>query len=88
MEVPAQITAPPRRNPKMISTQIKVALIASALLLSACSGTSSHSCYSEDCQPSAGFIPSHSNNPGKLNFQGSALGSSFSEYSSGLLQGD
>ena len=72
----------------MISTQIKVALIASALLLSACSGTSTHSGYSEDCQPSAGFTPSHSNNPGKLNFQGSALGSSFSEYSSGLLQGD
>nr|WP_180202518.1 hypothetical protein [Pseudomonas sp. SbOxS1]NYU01953.1 hypothetical protein [Pseudomonas sp. SbOxS1] len=72
----------------MISNTIKVALIAGALLLSACSGTSTHSCYSEDCQPSAGFAPSHSNNPGKLNFHGSALGSSFSEYNSGLLHDD
>jgi hypothetical protein len=72
---------------KMISNVIKVALIAGALLLSACSGVSSHSCYSEDCQPSDGFTPSH-NNPSKMNFQGSALGSSFSEYSSGLLHDD
>ncbi|EJN31352.1 hypothetical protein PMI35_01487 [Pseudomonas sp. GM78] len=72
----------------MISTQIKVALIASALLLSACSGTSTHCCYFEDCQPSAGFTPSQSNTASKLNFHGSALGSSFSEYSSGLLHDD
>ncbi|WCM49942.1 hypothetical protein OH720_23605 [Pseudomonas sp. WJP1] len=72
----------------MISSTVKIALIASALLLSACSGGSSHSGCSEDCQPSAGFTPSHSNNPTKLNFQGSALGSSFSEYSSGLLHDD
>lgn len=72
----------------MISNTIKVALIAGALLLSACSGASTHSCDSEDCQPSEGFAPSHSNITSKLNFHGSALGSSFSEFSSGLLHDD
>jgi hypothetical protein len=72
----------------VISNVLKVALIAGALLLSACSGASTHDCYSEDCQSSDGFTPIHSNDPNKLNFHGSALGSSFSEYSSGLLHDD
>lgn len=66
----------------MISNLIKVALIASAVLLSACSGVSTSSCFSEDCQS---FDGRTSNNVSKLNFGGSAIGSSFSEYSSGLL---
>ncbi|KPG98501.1 hypothetical protein AEQ67_14270 [Pseudomonas sp. RIT-PI-q] len=66
----------------MISNLIKVALIAGAVLLSACSGVSTSSCYSEDCQSFDGHT---SNNANKLNFGGSAIGSSFSEYSSGLL---
>jgi hypothetical protein len=66
----------------MISNLIKVALIASAVLLSACSGVSTSSCFSEDCQS---FDGRTSNNANKLNFGGSAIGSSFSEYSSGLL---
>ncbi|WP_342214912.1 hypothetical protein [Pseudomonas sp. TH41] len=72
----------------MISNIIKVSLIAGALLLSACSGASTHDCYGEDCQSSDGFTPSHSNNPNQMNFHGSALGSSFSQYSSGLLHDD
>jgi hypothetical protein len=51
------------------------------LLLSACSGVSSSSCFSEDCQSFDGRSP----NPNKLNMGGSAIGNSFSEYSSGLL---
>jgi hypothetical protein len=66
----------------MISNLIKVVLIAGAVLLSACSGVSTSSCFSEDCQSFDGRSPS---NPNKLNFGGSAIGSSFSEYSSGLL---
>jgi len=62
----------------MISNLIKVAVIAGAVLLSACSGVSTSSCFSEDC-------PRTSNNANKLNVGGSAIGSSFSEYSSGLL---
>lgn len=66
----------------MISNLIKVALIAGAVLLSACSGVSTSTCYSEDCQS---FDGRTSNNANKLNFGGSAISSSFSEYSSGLL---
>jgi hypothetical protein len=72
----------------VISNVLKVALIAGALLLSACSGASTHDCYAEDCQSSEGFTPSHSNNPDKMSFHGSALGNSFSQYSSGLLHDD
>jgi hypothetical protein len=72
----------------MISTYSKVLLIAGAILLSACSGVSTHSNYSEDLQPSAGFGPGPTNNHSQLNFHGSALGSSFGEYSSGLLHDD
>ncbi|MHC8299035.1 hypothetical protein [Pseudomonas sp. ZS1P83] len=72
----------------MISNLVKVWLIGGALLLSACSGVSTHSNYSEDLQPSAGFGPGPTNNPSKLSFHGSALGSSFGEYSSGLLHDD
>jgi len=72
----------------MIANLVKVTLIAGALLLSACSGVSSHRCDSLECQPSAGFGPGPTGNPGTLNFHGSALGSSFGEYSSGLLHDD
>ncbi|KJZ40762.1 MULTISPECIES: hypothetical protein [Pseudomonas] len=72
----------------MISKLFKVVLIGGALLLSACSGVSTQSNYSEESVPSAGFGPGPTNNPGKLNFHGSALGNSFGEYSSGLLHDD
>jgi ABC-type glycerol-3-phosphate transport system substrate-binding protein len=72
----------------MISNLFKVALIAGALLLSACSGASTHSEFSEATLPSAGFGPGPTNNPNKMSFHGSALGNSFGEYSSGLLHDD
>jgi hypothetical protein len=72
----------------MISNLLKVALIAGALLLSACSGASTHSEYSEANLPSAGFGPGPTKNPNKMSFHGSALGNSFGEYSSGLLHDD
>lgn len=72
----------------MTANLIKVALIAGAVLLSACSGVSTANRYSADSVPSSGFGPGPTNNPGKLNFHGSALGSSFGEYSSGLLHDD
>ncbi|EJM83107.1 MULTISPECIES: hypothetical protein [unclassified Pseudomonas] len=72
----------------MISNLFKVVMIGGVLLLSACSGVSTHSNYSEDLQPSAGFGPGPTNNHSQLSFHGSALGSSFGEYSSGLLHDD
>jgi hypothetical protein len=63
----------------MISNLIKLVLITGALLLSACSGVSTSTCFSEDCQQFDG----HSAN--KLNLGGSAIGNSFNEYSSSLL---
>jgi hypothetical protein len=66
----------------MISNLFKVVMIAGAVLLSACSGMSTSSCFSEGCQSLDGRGPS---NAQKVNFGGSAIGSSFSEYSSGLL---
>lgn len=69
----------------MISNLFKVVLIAGALLLIACSGVGTSSCFIEDCQSFDGHNPS---NPNKLNFGGSAIGSSFSEYSSGLMHDD
>ncbi|MGL6246340.1 hypothetical protein [Pseudomonas sp.] len=66
----------------MISNLLKVVMITSALLLSACSGVSTSTCFSDDCQSFDG----HGSN--KLNLGGSAIGSSFSEYSSGLLHDD
>lgn len=72
----------------MISNLYKVLLVAGALLLSACSGASTHSNYSEDLEPSAGFGPGPTDNHSQLNFHGSALGNSFGEYSSGLLHDD
>ena len=66
----------------MISNLGKFVLIAGAVLLSACSGVSTSRCFSEDCQS---FDGRTSNNANTLNFGGSAIGSSFSEYSSGLL---
>lgn len=73
----------------MIANLFKVSLIAGALLLSACSGVSSHNSYSAESVPSAGFGPGPTtSNPAKMNFHGSALGSSYGEYSSGLLHDD
>ncbi|MCU1759990.1 hypothetical protein NTD84_09695 [Pseudomonas sp. 14P_8.1_Bac3] len=72
----------------MISNLIKVVLIGGALLLSACSGVSTHDNYSEAALPSAGFGPGPASHPGNMNFHGSALGSSFGEYGSGLLHDD
>ncbi|AWM91335.1 hypothetical protein DJ564_11100 [Pseudomonas sp. 31-12] len=66
----------------MISNLFKVVMITSALLLSACSGVSTRTCFSEGCQSFDG----HGAN--KLNLGASAIGSSFSEYSSGLLHDD
>lgn len=63
----------------MISNLFKVVMIAGALLLSACSGMSTSTCFSEACQQ----FDSH--NPNTLNLGGSAIGNSFNEYSSGLL---
>jgi uncharacterized lipoprotein len=68
---------------------IKVSLIASALLLSACSGVSSDRSRSTDFQSyEGGFGPGPSQKAQAMNFHGSALGSSFSQYSSGLLHDD
>jgi len=73
---------------KMIPDVIKVALITSAVLLSACSGVSTAHRYSDDTVPS-GFGPGPTNShPNNTNFHGSALGSSYGEYSSGLLHDD
>jgi hypothetical protein len=52
------------------------------MLLSACSGVSTSTCFSDGCQSFDG----HGAN--KLNLGGSAIGSNFSEYSSGLLRDD
>jgi hypothetical protein len=66
----------------MISNLVKVVMIAGTLLLGACSGVSSSTCFSEGCQSYDGHGPGSAN---KVNFGGSAIGSSFSQYSSGLL---
>ncbi|MCO8313377.1 hypothetical protein [Pseudomonas mandelii] len=58
---------------------LKVVMISSALLLSACSGMNTSMCFSEGCRQFDGH------NPNKLNLGGSAIGNSFNEYSSGLL---
>ncbi|UVM48323.1 MULTISPECIES: hypothetical protein [unclassified Pseudomonas] len=63
----------------MISNLFKAMLITGALLLSACSGVSTSTCFSEGCQSFDG----HGAN--KVNVGGSAIGNSFNEYSSGLL---
>ncbi|WP_030132414.1 hypothetical protein [Pseudomonas sp. QTF5] len=63
----------------MISNLFKVVMIAGALLLSACSGMSTSTCFSEACQQFDSLSPN------KLNLGGSAIGNSFNEYSSGLL---
>ncbi|VVP88086.1 hypothetical protein PS918_02950 [Pseudomonas fluorescens] len=72
----------------MASNLIKVALIAGAVLLSACSSVSTPNRYAEDNVVPAGFGPGPTGNSGKMNFHGSALGNSFGEYSSGLLHDD
>lgn len=63
----------------MKSSLFKVVLIAGALLLSACSGVTTSSCFSEGCQQFDG------RSPNTLNLGGSSIGNSFNEYSSGLL---
>ncbi|RON09624.1 hypothetical protein BK659_06755 [Pseudomonas brassicacearum] len=61
---------------------VKAFLITGTLLLSACSGVTTSSCFSEDCHQFDG----HSAN--KMSFGGSAIGNNFNQYSSGLLQHD
>ncbi|UMZ09728.1 hypothetical protein I9018_19645 [Pseudomonas sp. MPFS] len=57
---------------------IRVLLIGAALLLSACSGATSHSCYSDNCRLGGGIS--------KLNVNGNAaLGNSFNQYGASLL---
>lgn len=68
----------------MLSTLAKASIIAGTLLLAACSGMNTSSCFSVDCQS----YDNHSGNAAKLNFGGSAIGSSFSQYSEGLLHDD
>ncbi|OYQ00881.1 hypothetical protein B7L09_28085 [Pseudomonas mandelii] len=66
----------------MILSLFKVVMITSALLLSACSGVSTNTCFSGGCQSFDG----HGAN--KLSLGGSAIGSNFSAYSSRLLHED
>ncbi|MGC5703818.1 hypothetical protein J4P02_26830 [Pseudomonas sp. NFXW11] len=57
---------------------LKVLLLGCTVLLSACSATTTHSCYSDNCRLGGGMT--------KLNVNGnSALGSSFNQYGSSLL---
>lgn len=69
----------------MISNIFKSVIIVSVALISACSGTSTSTCFSEGCQS---FDGRTTNNANKVSFGGSGLGSSFSQYSSGLLHDD
>ncbi len=61
---------------------VKVFLITGTLLLSACSGVTASTCFSEDCHQFDG------QGTHKMSFGGSAIGNNFNEYSSGLLQRD
>ncbi|NUT76227.1 hypothetical protein HNO86_14380 [Pseudomonas sp. C1C7] len=73
----------------MTSNLLKAALITGAVLLSACSSVSTHHGYSADSVVPSGFGPGPTNsNPNKMNFRGSALGSSYGEYGSALLHDD
>lgn len=73
----------------MISNLVKVVMIASAVLLSACSsssGGSSDPCFAQGCQAFGDHSP---NKAAKMSFGGgSGLGSSFGEYGSGLMHDD
>lgn len=62
---------------------LKATLIASAAVLSACSGLSTSTCFSESCQSFDGHGPG---NATKVNVGESGIGSSLSQYSSGLLR--
>ena len=66
----------------MRSNLIKAFIIAGTLALSACSGMSTSTCFSEGCQSLDGRGPG---NASKVNFGGSGIGSSFNQYSSDLL---
>lgn len=63
---------------------VKTALVLSALLLSACSGTSTmtsnSACYTESCNQH------YDSKPVTQNFGGSNLGSSFREYGTSMLR--
>ncbi len=63
---------------------VKTALVLSALLLGACSGTSTmtsnSACYTESCNEH------YDSKPVTQNFGGSNLGSSFREYGSSMLR--
>ncbi|APC14421.1 hypothetical protein BLL42_01190 [Pseudomonas frederiksbergensis] len=61
---------------------VKAFLIAGTLLLSACSGMTTSSCFSEDCHQFNG------QGANKMSFGGSPIGNSFNQYSSGLMQHD
>lgn len=61
---------------------IKTMLIAGVVLLSGCAGVSTSTCLSEGCKSFDGHGAA---NATKVNVGGSGLGSSFSQYSSGLL---
>jgi len=81
---------PAQRELKMISNLVKIVMIAGSLLLGACSGVSTSSvtssCPAEGCQSFGDHVTGSVN---KVNFGGgSAIGSSFGEYSSGLLHDD
>ncbi|KAA5843563.1 hypothetical protein F2A38_09820 [Pseudomonas chlororaphis] len=58
---------------------LKVVLIAATVVLSACSGTTTRSCFSDACKLGGNYT--------KLNTGGgaSALGNSYNEYGSSLL---
>jgi hypothetical protein len=66
----------------MKASTIRILVVVSTLLLGACSGMQSESCFSEGCtQPQANSL--------KSNAMGSSmLGRSFSQYSSGLMKSD
>lgn len=61
---------------------VKVFLITGMLLLSACSGVTTSSCFSDDCHQFDG------RSANKMSFGGTPIGNSFNQYSSGLLQHD
>lgn len=66
----------------MKTRYIKILMVASTLLLGACSGMQSESCFSEGCtQPQANNV--------KYNAMGSSmLGRSFSDYGNNLMKAD
>ncbi|MBV4475251.1 MULTISPECIES: hypothetical protein [Pseudomonas] len=66
----------------MNSKLLKILAIAAVSLLSACSGVTTSSCFSANCQSLDG------RNANKFSFGTNAIGNNFNEYSSGLLHDD